>query len=268
MPSPLWAYPGVWQGRIVPQHSIPQSPASSSYYYAYYYGYGYSDNEYVFCLGTDRDPAPIHRLDVGDSIVVEQQFIVPAGSKLLRFCWHMRIPDNLPVARTITAGKRVDFKTSNLLRAAGDGCAGIILYNPNSLLQSTDQEQVATISGATDAANNGNFPIIAVPSAQSRFDSITGLTVGTDSFIEGTRAVINNPSLVARDNDPNVTIVTNALYWLAQVLIDCNDGLGFVERASLVEQVDHTYYRRELAVNLARFVGHLSLRFALTLVGP
>ena len=144
--SPYYTIPGVLQGRIEPSKS--QAP----------------DGSWVFNLGTDDQILPEVTLDIGDSITITQQFNV-LTERLIRFAWHMRYAPGMPKFRNIITGGTVAVRDTDLFNT-GDGMNGLIL--PTSLLTARDAEQVVTLTGAANNANNvDNVRIHSVGSGQA-----------------------------------------------------------------------------------------------------
>jgi len=262
--SPLWRYPGIWDGRIAPVNSVPQDIGTGEAYYDtayYYYGIGES---HVFCLGPDLSNLPVNRLKVGDTVSVEQDFDVVDAAKLLRFCWHMRMPETLPAPRYIVQNGLVSFMSSNLAAFGespaptwSDGCQGLYVHSPSSMFTVQDADQVCTISGTTDAANSGTFRI------SSPLSGAYGPEGDQVNITIGRKALIENYGLVTRLNDPAVTIKMHGATWVARAYTDV--GAGWVERVKLEEQPGHTWFRNELALHLSKFTGAISVKFELKL---
>lgn len=258
MSSPLWSYPGVWEGRLAPTQSAYFAYDSGE---LYYYGewwvdewYYYYEGEegigqgHVFCLGSDQEEHPWYRVQVGDYISVQQTFTIDDAQKLLRFGWRMRTPDDLPEKKTIIQGGAVNFKTNSLM-VSGDGLQGIIVPSPALPFSQDDAEQLITVSGSTRAANNGTFRSSGVPFNQAGVDG-------------GDRIILENDAIEAID-DPAVTVVREGLQWVARAYVD--EGAGFVERVKLIEEPGHTSYRNELALHLSKWTGELTVKFEMAL---
>jgi len=254
MTSPLWKYPGVWEGRIAPSQGpyYGYDAGDFLYYYAvddwYYSGLDTYGEGHAFCLGDDNVNLPKHRFAIGDAISVEQQFDVSAH-RLLRFGWYMRQPENMPIDKTIISSGIVTFVTDGLI-AAGDDLNGFIVATPTAQLVQDDAEQIFLISGATAAANNGYFRASGIPFNQ-------GVVTGGD------RAVLENAGLVAQVNDPAVTVVRKGLKWVVRAYMD--SGGGWVERVKLEEEPGHLVFRDELAFHISKWTGTAKIKFEMKL---
>jgi hypothetical protein len=258
MSSPFWSYPGVWQGRLAPTQSTYYAYDSGElYYYSewwvddwyyYYEGEEGAGLGHVFCLGSDQLEPPRYRLEVGDAVSVEQSFYIQEEEKLLRFGWRMRMPSAMPQRKVIVDSGPVEFKSGSLL-SSGDGLKGVIVESPDAQMDSSDDEQLFTISGSGDEDNNGTFRVSAIPL------NIAGVSGGDI-------AVLENSGLAPR-SDPSVTIVREGLQWVARAYV--NVGGGFEERVKLIEEPGHVAYRNELALHLSKFTGDITVKFEMKL---
>jgi len=248
--SPLWKFPGTVAGRILPQYSTPAGTYQEGYYY-YSHRYVYDAYQaygetpafgHVFCLGADEDPFQPHRFNVDDAVTVEQEFNT-ADYKLVRFNWHIRIPGDLPQARTIvsSAGQVRFVRTSGLVvtTPSPDGCQGLVISTPASPFSASDKGALLSISGSTDPNNDGAFPLDGIPSNQG-------------SVLVGDRALYYNVNM-AQTTVPDpaaVTVKILGLQWTTRAFLD--SGSGYVEQLKIVEQPKHTWYRGFLALNISK----------------
>lgn len=271
MTTPLWKYPGVLEGRILPENSIPQGALSQSQYgyYSYYYGYY---GEAVYCLGEDVSHFQDYRLYNGQYAHVQQTFTISAAHKLLLFSWHMRQPD-MPVSRNIVVAGPVDFVGQRLvapggaldgtapagtgLLTSGDSCTGVRIPDTShssvqSLFTKADRELYLLVSGATDAANNGYHRISTIPWGQA---GVSG----------GDRALTEFPdqtTIVQRAADPSVTLRVLGVTWKGRLWYKTAAG-AWTEYFALEEEYSHTWYRTGLALNVSKYTGSLSIKFEL-----
>ena len=260
MASPLWAYPGIREGRIAPEFSTSGTGSIYGYYYPYptYYYYGYTSG-HVFCLGRDLIPFPKHRLTVGATASVEQSFVVTTLHKILYFVWHMRVPTDLPAAHTVISNGPVSFVVGATapgnrgLLDQSDGMQGAILDSPDATTQflAADYEQWCTITGTGGGLNDGTFRITTAmqPVGGGYYD----------------RAILENPGIVQTLNDPNVAIRVHGLYWKARAYLQVTGSGAWQERVVLQEQVGHNYVRGTMALHVSQFTGPMDVKFELKL---
>ena len=135
----------------------------------------------------------------------------------------------------------------------GDTCRGILLDSADSVLVESDAERIVQISNATDAANNGQFRISGVPSY-----SLTS---------PGLAAVIENAAIVHRLFDAGgaggIVVRVLGARWVGRIYY--NVGAGLTEYFGHVEQEGHDIVRANIAVNVSKLVGAITIRFALEL---
>lgn len=142
---------------------------------------------------------------------------------------------------------------------------GIELTGP--LFRKTDEDQLCTISGATDGGNNvSSVRITSVPSGQGDFDYFDpGLETGLAK--RAGRAAVIESAITGPTSDTAVTIKVLGARWRAQILIDI--GGGDIVRAewveSLVQARPDGWQRATLAANVSKLVGSATLTFRLAL---
>lgn len=250
MAHPAWKHPGTLNGRISP-HSAAYDPLQDLYPYEAY-GAGGSA-VHLFCLGEDAVLPVVHAYMDDMAISVQQQFDIGAAQRLLKFCWDVHQPEGMPSPRTILTAGVADFTLMDLVDP-GDGCSGIRVVSPSSPFTRADRGKILRVSGATDAGNNDDFMIDAIPSDQG---------VHTPIGV-GDRALIYSAGLTTRMNDPAVTVKVLGLSWVTSAYVDA--GFGWQERITYTEQVGHRHYRSYMALHLSKFTGTLTARFEAKLV--
>lgn len=228
MSSPYWQLPRAAQGRVLPDFATVPHGVN------------------VFCLGLDS-PTRYGRTNMllpGESISIYQDVSGDPSHKMIRFCWLVRNPRQMPQARVAVNAGSVSFKATELLGGT-DAVRG--LYVDPAPFLAADRDQLVTVSGATDGANNGTFRVSSVPQGQSPV------------YDDGTMAVIENDSLVGHLNDPAVTVKVLGARWVARAYI--TDEL----RAEVAEPAGHEWQRSELALHLSKLTGTFQIKFTLAL---
>lgn len=268
MANPTWKHPGAFEGRVDPGNSSYSGgdpyhaygteygivPGTYDYSEASGYDYEYDYAGHVFCLGQNKDIPDWHRLYVGHTVTVEQEFDIAVAQDLLKFCWDVIQPVGMPLARTILSSGLVSFKTTELaLNARGEttGLAGLHIHSPASPLTQNDVGGILRVTGATDAANNIDYPIEGVLSSQG-------------ASFTGSKVMSYKTAMLGRDNDAAVTVELLALRWVARSYVNPASA-GWAETLAYTERVGHRHYRNYLAVHLSKFTGTLGLRFELQL---
>ena len=279
MTSPLWSYPGIWEGRLDP---IGSTATGSGYGYGYTPSYGYTPGGYawsyggaygyfsdhVFCLGKDESVAPWHRLRIGDKVSVEQSLVVTTVHKLLLFSWHMRVP-LLPEPRTVVDNGIVHFCQGAASGGRGvilpeSGDSGLIIADAGGGIgdfSANDAELPVTIGGAVDGANNGVHRISGIPVSQGDAGS------GDRAIIENqNRLALGSPNtatMVNQLDDSGVTVRVHGLQWKGSCWADW--GAGWREQVELREWQEHNFIRASLALHVSQYAGPLLIRYSLEL---
>uniref|UniRef100_A0A6H1Z8U0 Uncharacterized protein n=1 Tax=viral metagenome TaxID=1070528 RepID=A0A6H1Z8U0_9ZZZZ len=228
-------------GRISP-HVSAYDPTADLYPYEAYGTYGGA--AFLFCLGEDTVLPVVHAYQEDMAISVEQQFDIGVAQKLLQFCWDVSQPEGMPGPRTIISAGEVSFMLGSLI-TTGDGATGIIVRIPGLPFTAADRGKLVRISGATDVPNNNDFMIDGIPADQGQ--------------AAWDRAVVYDAAMVARMNDPAVTVKVLGLRWVTRVYVDT--GLGPQEKIAYTEEIGHRKYRNYMALHLSKFVGTLTARF-------
>lgn len=277
MASPWWSYPGVYEGRLDPLGSVAVGGAYGYGYtpaYGYIgpgYGYSYSGaygyfSEHVFCLGKDRSVAPYHRIKINETARVEQSLIVTTPHVLLLFSFHMRVA-SAPASRNVVEGGTVSFMAGagaggNGLITTDGGSSGVVIMDPGSgsgKFLDADSGLLCTITGATDATNNGQHLVDGVPIDQGNA-SDGNMAVLTNQNTLGAPAPLTG-GMIQRLNDPGVTVRMHGVNWVGRAY--CDWGSGWQERVVLQEWIGHNYIRAGLALHVSQYTGPLSVRFEL-----
>lgn len=280
MAGPLWAYPGVKEGRITPVFS--QAGGSGGYGYSPYVGYyspypnyyyGFSSDK-VFCLGRDSVPHSLRKLQIGATASVRQSTVVSGADKFWLFMFHMRVPEGLPELAPICLGEEVSFVAgaggsppgSRGLIDPADGLSGVIL-DPASASVFPDGldglQQWCQISGATDGDNNGIHRLVCVPEGQrSKVAVIENQKTLLSAPLPDTGAMmqtLNDNGLLGA----GVDISLLGARWVGRAYADW--GTGYQERVALIEYKGGNIVRGAMSLHLSQYVGPLTVKFEVKL---
>lgn len=239
MSSPLWHNPGGTQGRIDPVNTLA------------------TDGTYVFCLGEDVHvpvagggyDLPEYLFNVGDEASVQQDIDL-TDIVFVRFSWHMRLSDRMPVARALAPVGNVEFRSSDLL-GLGSNLQGVVLPDGASLFLETDANRLLRIAGT--AHNNGDRRISHLVWNQGNVttDPAPGqLRDGQVAILEG---------VIVDEVAPAASLQVLGARWHAYAMVD-----GIV-RLDHVEYATPGYLREDLAMHVSKLVGTHSVEFVVRL---
>jgi len=227
MPRPYWRQPQVLHGYVDPTKVEPTG-----------------DDAYVLTIGEDSELGQLWGLAVGDEVSFHRQFeLSDPPPKLMCFDCRMRTPETLPAGEVLVSNATVDFVATGLV-IAGDGINGIKLTGGETPFTSAHVGRIARISGAAAAANNGDFPITAVPKDQA-------------SVTYGNVAMIANPDISAAAADTGVTIELLGLWWHVRIFVN---GALRCELAEPMHQASPDgVWRTDMAINTSKMYGGQSV---------
>lgn len=212
-------------------------------------------SDYVFVLGLDVNPLPETNIQVGSFSLLEQVFTPTPGIKTIDFDVRMRYhPDAPATQKTILSSGSCSLVKGGTFTYGSTSDSMILLdlgSSGDAAFTSDLEGRELTISGFSNAGNNGNFRVSSV------------LTSTADHTITpaGRYALIDDPtSSTVAETASNVTIVTTKFRWVLYMLVD-----GVVH-AEVSEQEIHENpagVRRVISANVSQATAPVTLDFQL-----